>query len=77
MDMLHALKTVSPPWYRISIPMLREQVTGFIDLVSEQAYQYHTGAPSDPIPFPEALKEQEQAARTEMLEELANFDDHL
>jgi len=46
-------------------------------ILSEQAYQYHTGAPSDPIPFPEALKEQEQAARTEMLEELANFDDHL
>jgi len=43
--------------------------------VSEQAYQYHAGAPSDPIPFPDALKEQEQAARTEMLEELANFDD--
>lgn len=79
MDMLHALKTVSSrPLVPHQYPIAQgEQVTGFIDLVSEQAYQYHTGAPSDPIPFPEALKEQEQAARTEMLEELANFDDHL
>ena len=79
MDMLHALKTVSSrPLVPHQYPIAQgEQVTGFIDLVSEQAYQYHTGAPSDPIPFPEALIEQEQAARTQMLEELANFDDHL
>ncbi len=79
MDMLHALKTVSSrPLVPHQYPIAQgEQVTGFIDLVSEQAYQYHAGAPSDPISFPEALKEQEQAARTQMLEELANFDDHL
>lgn len=54
-----------------------EQLTGFIDLVSEQAYQYHPGAPADLIPLPESLREQEQAARTELLEVLADFDDHL
>lgn len=53
------------------------QVTGFIDLVSEQAYQYHPQAPADPIPLPASLQAQEQAARTEMLEALADFDDHL
>ncbi len=79
MDMLHALKSVSSrPLVPHQYPIGQgEQLTGFIDLISEQAYQYHLGAPADPIPFPEALKEQEQAARTEMLEELANFDDHL
>ncbi|HAX76788.1 MAG TPA: elongation factor G, partial [Cyanobacteria bacterium UBA11372] len=35
------------------------------------------GAAADPVPFPAELKEQEQEARREMLEELANFDDHL
>jgi len=79
MDILHALKSIScrpliPHQYPIG---QGEQLTGFIDLVSEAAYQYHPGAAADPIPLPETLKEQEQAARAEMLEELANFDDHL
>ncbi len=79
MDVLHALKSVSSrPLVPHQYPIGQgEELSGFIDLVSEQAYQYHQGAAADPIPFPEALKEQEQAARTEMLEELANFDDHL
>jgi elongation factor G len=79
MDMLHALKAVSKrPLVPHQYPIIQdEQLTGFIDLVSEQAYQYHPGAPADPIPLPESLKAQEQAARAEMLEELANFDDHL
>lgn len=79
MDVLHALKSVSSrPLVPHQYPIGQgEALTGFIDLVSEQAYQYHPGSPADPIPFPEALKEQEQAARAEMLEELANFDDHL
>jgi elongation factor G len=54
-----------------------ETIRGFIDLISEQAYHYHPGAPADPIPLPEELKAAEQAARNEMLETLADFDDHL
>jgi len=79
MDVLHALKSVSSrPLVPHQYPIGQgEELSGFIDLVSEQAYQYHLGAAADQISFPEALKEQEQAARTEMLEELANFDDHL
>ncbi len=78
-EMLHALKSVSSrPLVPHQYPIIQdEQLTGYIDLVSEQAYQYHPGAPADPIGFPDTLKEQEQAARAEMLEELANFDDHL
>lgn len=79
MDVLHALKSVSSrPLVPHQYPIIQgEQISGFIDLVTEQAYQYHPGAIADPIPFPQVLKAQEHAARKEMLEELANFDDHL
>lgn len=79
MDVLHALQSVSSrPLIPHQYPIRQgEQLAGFIDLVSDAAFVYHPGAPADPIPFPEALKQQEQAARAEMLEELANFDDHL
>ncbi|OKH40931.1 elongation factor G [[Phormidium ambiguum] IAM M-71] len=79
MDVLHALKTVSSrPLVPHQYPIGQgEELIGFIDLVTEQAYHYHPGAPADPVPFPTQLKEQEHAARAEMLEELANFDDHL
>ncbi|NJL61048.1 MAG: elongation factor G [Methylacidiphilales bacterium] len=79
LETLHALKSVSSrPLVAHQYPIMRgEELTGFIDLVTEQAYQYHPGAPADPIPFPEHLKEEEHIARAEMLEALANFDDHL
>lgn len=78
-EVLEALKTVS------SRPILPQQypiredhkLVGYIDLITEQAYHYHENAPADPIPLPESLKEQEHAAREEMLEALADFDDHL
>lgn len=79
LETLHALKAVSSrPLVAHQYPILQgEELIGFIDLVSEQAYQYHAGAPADPIPFPENLKAEEHIARAEMLEALANFDDHL
>lgn len=79
MQVLTALKGVSSrPLVPHQYPIGRgESLRGFIDLVTEQAYHYHPGAPADPVPFPAELKEEEQAARTEMLETLANFDDHL
>lgn len=78
-SVLEALKNVSsrpviPHQYPIGH---KEKLIGYIDLVSEQAYHYHPGAAADPVPMPEALKEAEHAARMQMLEELANFDDHL
>ncbi|MEB3359145.1 MAG: elongation factor G [Synechococcales bacterium] len=54
-----------------------ENLKGFIDLVNETAFHYHAGAPADIVPLPEHLKADEQAARDEMLETLADFDDHL
>ncbi|MEH2151472.1 elongation factor G [Nostoc sp.] len=79
LETLHALKAVSSrPLVAHQYPIMNgEQLTGFIDMVSEQAYKYHPGAPADPIPFPESLKVEEHTARAEMLEALANFDDHL
>lgn len=79
LETLHALKAVSSrPLVAHQYPIMNgEQLTGFIDMVSEQAYKYHPGAPADPIPFPESLKDEEHIARAEMLETLANFDDHL
>lgn len=78
-DLLQALKAVSSrPLVPHQYPIGQgETLQGFIDLVSEQAYQYHPGAPADPIPLPADLKDAEQAARIEMLETLADFDDHL
>jgi elongation factor G len=93
LETLHALKAVSSrPLVAHQYPIMQrevgaavsadpnfggEQLIGFIDMVTEQAYQYHPGAPADPIPFPEHLKAEEHVARAEMLEALANFDDHL
>ena len=78
-NVLHALKSVSSrPLVPHQYPIGQgDELLGFIDLVSEQAYHYHAGAPADPIPMPETLLEQEKAARQEMLEGLADFDDRL
>ncbi len=79
LETLHALKAVSSrPLVAHQYPIMQgEQLIGFIDLVSEQAYHYHAGAAADPMPFPAELKEEEHIARAEMLEALADFDDHL
>jgi elongation factor G len=79
LDILNGLKAVSSrPLVAHQYPILqKENLIGFIDLVSEKAYHYHPGAAADTVPFPEALKEEERATREEMLETLADFDDHL
>ncbi|NBC32172.1 MAG: elongation factor G [Alphaproteobacteria bacterium] len=54
-----------------------DKVTGFIDLVSERAWSYNgTGTPSL-VKIPDEVIDREQAARQEMLEALADFDDTL
>ncbi len=78
-DLLDALRQVStrpvvPHQYAIG---RGEELVGYIDLVTEQAYAYQDGAPSDRIELPPDYLEREQAARAEMLETLADFDDDL
>lgn len=78
-NVLAALKQVSSrPLVLHQYPIgQNDTLQGFIDLVTEQAFHYHPDAPADPIPLPPELAAQEQAAHTEMLETLADFDDHL
>jgi elongation factor G len=79
MEVLHALKSVSSrPLVPQQYPILQgEEMVGYIDLISEQAYHYHKGSPADPVPLPDHLRDEEKAARQEMLETLAEFDDRL
>jgi elongation factor G len=79
MEILQALKEVSSrPLVPQQYPIRQaDNLVGYIDLITEQAYHYHKGAPADPVPLPDRLKEEEKMARAEMLETLAEFDDHL
>ena len=78
-DILQAIRDISskpvvPHQYAIG---RGEELVGYIDLVTEQAYHYNAHAPSDLIELPADYVEREQQARTEMLETLADFDDDL
>ena len=78
-DILQAIRDISskpvvPHQYAIG---RGEELVGYIDLVTEQAYHYKQHAPSDLIELPADYLEREQTARTEMLETLADFDDDL
>ncbi|MGL5877072.1 MAG: elongation factor G, partial [Xenococcaceae cyanobacterium] len=79
MEILQALKEVSSrPLVPQQYPIRQtDNLVGYIDLINEQAYHYHKGALADPVPLPDRLKEEEKMARNEMLETLAEFDDHL
>jgi elongation factor G len=76
-DTVASLQTyASHPIVLRQIPM-REggQVIGAIDLISERAWEYQEGQPSHLIELPEAMRDDEQTARAELLEHLADFDD--
>ncbi len=78
-DLLDSLRAVSdrpviPHQYAIG---RGEDLVGYVDLVTEKAYAYKEGGPSEPIALPEEYQEREQAAHQEMLETLADFDDDL
>lgn len=78
-EALEALQAVSDrPLVLREVPIREgDKVVGFVDLVSERAYKYRSGQTSDLIKIPDALKDEESQARQEMLEHLADFDDHL
>ncbi len=78
-EVLQALKSVSSrPLVPQQYPIRQNnEIIGFIDLINEQAYHYHANSPADPVALPDHLKEEEQIARQEMLETIAEFDDHL
>jgi len=81
-DLMNAFQAVSAkPLVLRQVPIREgDNVTGFVDLVSERAYRYKDGEPADQpelIEMPEAVKEREEEARQGMLESLADFDDTL
>jgi len=79
LEILHALKDVSSrPLLPQQYPIKKgEDLIGYIDLITEQAYHYHADAEADIVDFPQELKEIETSTREEMLETLADFDDDL
>lgn len=74
-----ALQAVAPrPLVLREIPIREgDHITGHVDLVSERAFQWRPGEESKLIELPDAVKDDEELARTEMLESLADFDDAL
>ena len=78
-DVVASLKNVaSPPLLLREYPITEgEAVTGYVDLSSRRAYSYVDGAESKEIEFPEALSDEIEIARGEMLETLADFDDSI
>jgi elongation factor G len=78
-DLLAALQPVSStPLVARQIPIWKDDhVGGFVDLALERAFVYRPGKPSEQIPVPADLAEQEAQARFHMLEQLADFDDDL
>lgn len=78
-ETLEALQAISDrPLLLRELPIREgDKITGYVDLVSERAYKYHAGQSSDLIKLPEMALDDEQLARQEMLEHLADFDDHL
>ncbi len=78
-EVLEALQAVSSrPLVLRQVPIREgDDITGYVDLVSERAYRYKPGQASDLIQIPDEAKEREQTARQELLESLADFDDAL
>jgi len=54
-----------------------EAVTGAVDLVSERAWAYREGEPSQLVELPAGMVDREHEAREAMLEHLSEFDDWL
>ncbi|HUF88198.1 MAG TPA: elongation factor G [Thermohalobaculum sp.] len=78
-DMVAALQGYSRhPVVLRQIPIREEgSIVGAVDLVSERAWRYREGEPSQLIEIPGDLAEREHEARTEFLESLSDYDDWL
>jgi len=78
-DVFNALQMISErPLVLVEIPIHEgDQVTGYVDLISEHAYQYEAGRDADLKQLPDSVLPEEREARQLLLEKLADFDDHL
>lgn len=78
-ETLEALQSVSErPLLLRQVPIRAgDEITGYVDLVSERAYKYRPGQRSELVKLPETVLSEEQTARQGMLESLADLDDTL
>jgi elongation factor G len=78
-DLVAALQDASErPLVLRQVPIRNgEDITGYVDLVSERAYKYKPGAPSELVQMPSDLQTRENEARQKLLESLSDFDDKL
>ena len=54
-----------------------EKVSGYVDVISDRAYRYRKGQPSELIQIPAELREAEAEAKSKLVEVLADRDDAL
>jgi elongation factor G len=79
-DVMAALQSVSERPLVLRQVTLRDKeggITGYVDLVSERAYQYKPGQASDLVKLPDGFWNEERATRTSLVEKLADYDDKL
>lgn len=78
-DIVEAIQGYSrSPVVLRQIPMRKEgQIIGSVDLVSERAWKYREGEPSELIEIPPDLLDREHEARSDFLESLSEYDDWL
>lgn len=78
-DIVAALQTYSGHGIVLRQMPLRSggELVGAVDLISERAWKYREGQPSQLIELPEDALPRERSARAELLESLADFDDTL
>jgi elongation factor G len=78
-DLLAVLQEASDkPLLMRQIPMVDGSgITGFVDLALERAFVYREHAEPDMIELKGEVQDQEKQARYQMLEKLADFDEHL
>src|SRR6266550_1022530 len=78
-DLLATLQRVAPkPLVIRQIPIWKNEIAaGFVDLALERAYVYREHAASELIDMNDEVKARETEARFQMLEKLADYDEHL
>jgi elongation factor G len=78
-DLLAVLQEASDkPLLMRQIPMIDGgAITGFVDLALERAFVYREHAEPETIELKGEVQDQEKQARYQMLEKLADFDEHL
>lgn len=78
-DTLAALQSYAgPPLVLRQVPIIEGNgVSGYVDLMSERAYRYRKGQPSELMQIPPSMLAEEQEALGKLVEVLADHDDAL